>query len=958
VGKVVVLNLNKGQYQQDYNVSVAIAQDGEFPFASESGTLPKSLEVSTNHENWRATYQQLDVRRRLGTPQRGRTSNNAERDCRSYAQALEQSMKAWFNISELSKIKDALSKAVYPHDEIRILIQTEDHRLRRLPWHLFFDTFLDQYPNAEVALSPPSYHQPPLSPVINRNQVRILAVLGDSQGIEVNKDEQLLKKLLPDAEITFLVEPHPTKLHDCLWDEKGWDIFFFAGHSHSDDNAEKGYMNISKTEKLQISQLKNALKKALKQGLQLAIFNSCDGLGLASNLTELHIPQIIVMREPVPDNVAQAFLRYFLTEYSSGKSLYLAVREARERLEGLDFDIPGAAWLPVIYQLPTQIPPTWQQLCRTNNAVKAPQPNNHTDIASSQQVKVITNSSSPKLVSVSTNTRSSSPKLTPANTPNSTVQTSVTWQKLSKDNSYPAYQVFGVICGLYQYGIATPAEILPLCLPEYSQKVIQKVVDDFLSKKLGDLVISITQGKYERLAISGALDPQKVMPAYGKNSLEKYVTAAIAALDATKETHQRWASHALRSLAINNQDNIVRKILLEYPEQILNLQPKQESSEWSVWIKMYEALLQKQPDDVTVRSKCLLLISRHGTSEQKSTAIAETVNWLEKHPLDMNVRAKYLNLIEKCGNVEQKQNAIVQTRTWLQAHQEKFNIAIGKDKKIRTELNNVLQKIINIVFNTDIKNKDQILLLNIFAYFREYLNDGHCNVITDYITKESVNLPVRYWAQLINAANIFRDYRNDFAKAESIYKQVLNSATSGAKKTPTDANSLSQTIQYTYLHYARLLILKQPSNPDKALDYLGRILANNQKHALAHSYIAKCYQLKGKKFNKEASYSFEKAIELDKQLVGHFWYEYGVFQLETLANKNEARKSFENSLKQKINLRACVDLAELEIQHCKFKRASELLDQACTLERVTRMEKEQWRQFQNKIQLLKNKLPN
>ena len=96
--------------------------------------------------------------------------------------------------------------------------------------------------------------------------------------------------------------------------------------------------------------------------MQLAIFNSCDGLGLAGELADLYIPQTIVMREPVPDIVAQEFLKYFLTGFAEGQSFYLAVREARERLQGIENEFPGASWLPVICQNPAVIPANWQQL--------------------------------------------------------------------------------------------------------------------------------------------------------------------------------------------------------------------------------------------------------------------------------------------------------------------------------------------------------------------------------------------------------------------------------------------------------------------------------------------------------------------------------------------------------------------------------------------------------------------
>jgi len=73
-------------------------------------------------------------------------------------------------------------------------------------------------------------------------------------------------------------------------------------------------------------------------------------LGLAQDLADLNVPQMIVMREPVPDKVAQEFLKYFLASSSRGQSFYLAVKEARERLQGLESQFPCASWLPVICQ--------------------------------------------------------------------------------------------------------------------------------------------------------------------------------------------------------------------------------------------------------------------------------------------------------------------------------------------------------------------------------------------------------------------------------------------------------------------------------------------------------------------------------------------------------------------------------------------------------------------------------
>ncbi|MUG99959.1 CHAT domain-containing protein [Scytonema sp. UIC 10036] len=108
--------------------------------------------------------------------------------------------------------------------------------------------------------------------------------------------------------------------------------------------------------------LEPELRKAVKRGLQLAIFNSCDGFGIARQLAEFHLPNIIVMREPVPDEVAQKFLQRFLEAFAAGKPLHLAVRRAREKINRLESKFPGATWLPMTFQNPAEPPLTWQAL--------------------------------------------------------------------------------------------------------------------------------------------------------------------------------------------------------------------------------------------------------------------------------------------------------------------------------------------------------------------------------------------------------------------------------------------------------------------------------------------------------------------------------------------------------------------------------------------------------------------
>ncbi|NEQ52609.1 MAG: CHASE2 domain-containing protein, partial [Leptolyngbya sp. SIO3F4] len=181
---------------------------------------------------------------------------------------------------------------------------------------------------------------------------------GDSSGIDVAADRQLLEAI-PGAEVTFLVEPQRQEITEQLW-EQHWDLLFFAGHGRTEAGAGKIFINPQ--ESLTLEELKYGLREAVRQGLQLAIFNACDGLGLATALAPLGLPQMILMREPVPDRVAQTFLKYFLDAYVTGESLYLSARQARERLQGLEDRFPCASWLPIIFQINPLLPKRWSQL--------------------------------------------------------------------------------------------------------------------------------------------------------------------------------------------------------------------------------------------------------------------------------------------------------------------------------------------------------------------------------------------------------------------------------------------------------------------------------------------------------------------------------------------------------------------------------------------------------------------
>jgi CHASE2 domain-containing sensor protein len=382
--QLVVLNLAKGSCQTGFPaVAVQVWQPDQPTPMQFTGSLPAAPELESLHQQWQRFYQaryaHLGWRSLAGgagtaiedefeidqTDITVVSQSEFDRLC----QDLQQQLNQWLNAEPFRKIDQKLRTLLHPADEIHLIVTAESDAVLRLPWHLW--QFLEDYPQAELALSPADYARSIKAASPPQRRVKILAILGDRQGIDVDQDAALLRQL-PQVDLTVLVEPSRADLSQHLW-QAGWDVLFFAGHSSSQSSSqERGQLQINPRETLAIDQLRYSLREAIAQGLKLAIFNSCDGLGLAQDLADLHLPQVIVMREPVPDRVAQAFLKYFLAAFSGGRSLYGAVREAREKLQGLENEFPGASWLPVICQNPAEVPPVWQDWCRPPIALPRP----------------------------------------------------------------------------------------------------------------------------------------------------------------------------------------------------------------------------------------------------------------------------------------------------------------------------------------------------------------------------------------------------------------------------------------------------------------------------------------------------------------------------------------------------------------------------------------------------------
>ena len=361
MSKSVILNFGSGSLEAGFSINVQIYNDLNLePEVSDCFDLPPSPDFDETYKAWKELIgsEEDDKKKKpdCGYATRGKSGGsgaNTQADFIRIAGQFREQINNW--LGSHGGLEQCIRTPLLPKEEIKIIVNGKDRRLQRLPWHLW--KLFDEFAQAEIAFS-----EPPAIKAGNRDSSRdelnILTILGSDGGIDVRQDLEVIKNL--PANVVALSKPSRSEISDELWD-KSWDILFFSGHSNTVDG--KGIIHINDTESMTIEELKNGLRKAIANGLRLAIFNSCDGLGFAWELKEarLQIPQLIVMREPVPDVVAQKFARYFLSDLAKNVSFYRAFRNARERLKEEFQDIHlHADWLPIAFQNPTQKVFSWK----------------------------------------------------------------------------------------------------------------------------------------------------------------------------------------------------------------------------------------------------------------------------------------------------------------------------------------------------------------------------------------------------------------------------------------------------------------------------------------------------------------------------------------------------------------------------------------------------------------------
>ncbi|MFK8182528.1 MAG: CHAT domain-containing protein [Phormidesmis sp.] len=366
----VVINFSQGSFQSGFDVSLQILDAGVPQHYAEIPALPPAPDLPALYQTWRSRYAALGGRTITPVANQPTHNRSAVQDCRAAAKALEQAMGRWFQNNSFKFLRNELrgQRLLLEDDSVPVIFNfrvPEADQLRRMPWHIW-DLFRADFLNAEVVL------QAQIAPrsLPAQGPLRVLTIYGSETGGINTEDDRAAWSALQsrqDISITALNQPTKSVLRQTLT-QQPWDILFFAGHSSTTAESRHGTLQIGQhpdgsLRLIAIAQLKEDLRRAVQNGLKLAIFNSCDGLGIADLLTELKVPFTIVMREPVADLVARRFIQVFLQQFSQGKRFYRAVRAARRELDWLENDfhnpLPSATWLPIVLQNPSQPELQW-----------------------------------------------------------------------------------------------------------------------------------------------------------------------------------------------------------------------------------------------------------------------------------------------------------------------------------------------------------------------------------------------------------------------------------------------------------------------------------------------------------------------------------------------------------------------------------------------------------------------
>ncbi|NEQ99388.1 MAG: CHASE2 domain-containing protein, partial [Cyanothece sp. SIO2G6] len=294
--------------------------------------------------------------------------------------ALTYEFQRWLRHGDLFEIRGAIANAISRSPAsstsstvtlppVQIFLSCRPLMLARFPWEIWeLGTDFAGMGEVQVVRSSLTVNETVGTLPFQRRRPRILVILGDNTGLNFQGDRQAVQSLTKLAEVVFegwqpgqSPQQVRTSICDAIADEQGWDGLLFVGHSDEKD-LMGGQLAIAPNVFMSIKEMAPHLAIARDNGLQFALFNSCMGLDIAESLINLGLSQVIVMREPIHNRVAHAFIQRFMQQLAQHVDVQSAMTATGQALKlEHQFAYPSAHLIPSLFCHPSahlfRIPP-------------------------------------------------------------------------------------------------------------------------------------------------------------------------------------------------------------------------------------------------------------------------------------------------------------------------------------------------------------------------------------------------------------------------------------------------------------------------------------------------------------------------------------------------------------------------------------------------------------------------
>jgi branched-chain amino acid transport system substrate-binding protein len=344
----ILMTIVAGSWGEGFLTQLFVISGGRAQPIHQPFRLPAAPQIERAYQRWQQDYQAIGDhhRKKRIAAASSQITNISASDCHDSYRELKTLLDSWFNQSEFLTLQIGMLTHLPTGMPTRLVLSTDHPGLWKLPWHLW--PLYTNRPDVEIVLDAKVNSLPSQW----AENVRILVIEGNTDNIDVAPDFACIDRI-PHATIEVLKNPTRDQLNSKLRSAP-WDIIIYVGHSCSESNRDGVIVHSDDPARvIRISDLEASIRSAVAQGLKLMIFNSCDGLGLTQPLLGFGVPNVIVMRESVPDPVAHQFLANFFESFAHQRlPLSLAMRQARVQLKGDEVaqQFPGSQDLPILYQ--------------------------------------------------------------------------------------------------------------------------------------------------------------------------------------------------------------------------------------------------------------------------------------------------------------------------------------------------------------------------------------------------------------------------------------------------------------------------------------------------------------------------------------------------------------------------------------------------------------------------------